>query len=219
MSATPVHHPPIADLRAAFAVVAKPGTQDWPTLADFTAFAAAGRTCGRAPLVGLPGWTCEDAARVLALVELAGRTPESDLSARLRTLYWRGDAHERRAVLRALPYLPIPQDDPGLATALVEEALRTDDPRLVAAAMGPCARTLDDDRWRQGVLKCAALGLPLGPTVAGLDERGDAELGCRLAEFATARRAAGRSVPGDVGPTVARFAAHPIPVPAAVVTT
>jgi hypothetical protein len=213
---TPIPHPPIADLRTAFAAVAKPGTHDWPTFADFTAFAAAGRTCGRAPLVGLPGWTCEDAARVLALAELARRTPESDLSAHLRTLYWRGDAHERRAVLRALPYLPIPQDDPGLATALVEEALRTDDPRLVAAAMGPCARTLDDERWRQGVLKCAALGLPLAPTVAGLDERGDAGLGRLLTEFATARRAAGRSVPPDVVPTAARFTVGAVPVPTAI---
>ncbi|WP_406279860.1 EboA domain-containing protein [Embleya sp. NBC_00896] len=127
-------HPPIADLRSAFTAAAKPGSHDWPRLADFTVFAAAGRTCGRAPLVGLPGWTCDDAARVLALAELADRTPDADLSAHLRTLYWRGDAHERRAVLRALPYLSVPERDPALATALVADALRTGDPQLVAAA-------------------------------------------------------------------------------------
>ncbi|MEU0938846.1 MULTISPECIES: EboA domain-containing protein [unclassified Embleya] len=127
-------HPPIAALRSAFTASAKPGSQDWPTLADFTAFAAAGRACGRAPLIGLPGWTCDDAARVLALAELADRTPEGDLSAHLRTLYWRGDAHERRAVLRALPYLAVTRQDPALATALVEDALRTGDPHLIAAA-------------------------------------------------------------------------------------
>ncbi|MFJ8743851.1 EboA domain-containing protein [Embleya sp. NPDC127516] len=127
-------HPPIAALRSAFTASAKPGSEDWPTLADFTAFAAAGRACGRAPLIGLPGWTCDDAARVLALAELAARTPECDLSAHLRTLYWRGDAHERRAVLRALPYLAVSERDPALAGALVEDALRTGDPQLIAAA-------------------------------------------------------------------------------------
>ncbi|GCE01911.1 EboA domain-containing protein [Embleya hyalina] len=127
-------HPPIADLRSAFTASAKPGSQDWPSLADFTVFAAAGRTCGRAPLIGLPGWTCDDAARVLALAELAARTPHHDLSAHLRTLYWRGDAHERRAVLRALPYLGVTGHDPALATSLVADALRTGDPHLIAAA-------------------------------------------------------------------------------------
>ncbi|WP_333767954.1 EboA domain-containing protein [Streptomyces sp. IBSBF 2435] len=162
-------------------------------LADFP---AAGRSCGRGPLTapGWDGWTVDEAARVVLLAG-AGAEAAADL-------YARGDRAERRAVLRALPYL-----DLGLgALPLIEDALRTNDVALVGAALGPAAAVLDIGTWRQGVLKCVFLGIPLS-AVAGLDERTDAELARMLLDFAHERVAAGRDVPADVLPLVRRFPA------------
>jgi hypothetical protein len=79
---------------------------------------------------------------------------------------------------------------------LPQDAIRTNDTRLVAAALGPYAAHLDPPAWRQAVLKCVFMGVPLS-VVDGLDERADAELAGMLASFAEERRAAGRDVPAD----------------------
>ena len=99
-------------------------------------FAAAGRRCGRAALPDAPGWTADDAARALLLAALpADRVGRP----RCETLYRYGDAAEKRAVLRALPLLPIGD----AAVPLLHDAIRTNDTRLVAAALGPYAGHLD----------------------------------------------------------------------------
>ncbi|GLW07149.1 hypothetical protein Misp01_22790 [Microtetraspora sp. NBRC 13810] len=109
-------------------------------------------------------------------------------------LYRDGDAGERLAILRALPGL----DLGPAALPLVEDALRTNDARLVAAALGPYgSRWLDDHAFRHGVLKCVFMSIPLA-SVDGLDRRFDAELARMLADHAAERRAAGREVPQDV---------------------
>lgn len=115
-------------------------------------------------------------------------------TAAMRLLYDRGDTGERLAILAALPEL----DLGAAAVPLVEDALRTNDPRLVAAALGPYGSAwLDDHAFRQGVLKCVFMSIPLA-SVAGLDRRFDAELARMLADYASERRAAGRPVPDDV---------------------
>jgi hypothetical protein len=97
-------------------------------------------------------------------------------------------------VLRGLALLPI--GDAGLP--LVRDALRTNDTRLVAAALGPYAAVhLDPPAWRHGVLKCVFMGIPLSE-VDGMDRRVDAELVRMLRSFAEERAAAGRSIPADV---------------------
>ncbi|MER7169712.1 EboA domain-containing protein [Micromonospora sp. NPDC000207] len=150
-------------------------------------FPAVGRRCGRGPLPDLPGWTADEAARALLLVALPRRHAEY-----AENLYRHGDAAERRAVLRALPLLPI-----GAAgVPLVLDAIRTNDTRLVAAALGPYAGHLDTASWRQAVLKCVFMGVPL-TVVADLDERADAELAAMLAGLAAERHAAGRAMPTD----------------------
>ncbi|MGH8869684.1 MAG: EboA domain-containing protein [Actinomycetes bacterium] len=167
-----------------------------------TLFPAVGRGLGRGPLEsslpGLHGWTVDDAGRALLLASLP-RTPQ-DVAEEARALYRYGDAAERRGVLRALGVL-----DPGAsAVDVCEDALRTNDTRLVAAALGPYARYLDDAAWRHGVLKCVFLGIPLA-AVAGLDARADAELARMLADYARERVAAGRDVPEDVWRVADRF--------------
>ncbi|MFF4876124.1 EboA domain-containing protein [Micromonospora sp. NPDC000668] len=161
-------------------------------------FPAAGRRCGRAALPDVPGWTADDAARVLLLTALPAEHGEY-----ADTLYRNGDAAERRAVLRALPLLPI-----GAAgVPLLHDAIRTNDTRLVAAALGPYARHLDPAAWRQAVLKCVFSGVPLA-VVADLDTRADGELAAMLAALAAERHAAGRELPADATALLDRLTAH-----------
>ncbi|MFJ4918833.1 EboA domain-containing protein [Streptomyces sp. NPDC088725] len=144
-------------------------------------FAAAGRHVGQ---------EYADAARVLLL-----RQADAGL-ATLTRIYQRGAAAERRAVLLALPALvPGPE-----ALPLTEDALRANDTRLVAAAVGPYAAAhLDPHAWRHAILKCLFTGVP-ADAVDSLPERarGDAELARMLGDFAAERTAAGRDVPADL---------------------
>lgn len=151
-------------------------------------FPAAARRCGRAPLPDAPGWTADEAARAVLLATL----PTDRAAERVRAVYRYGDAAEKRAVLRALPLLHI--GDGGVP--LLHDAIRTNDTRLVAAALGPYSRHLDDAAWRQAVLKCVFMGVPLA-TVHRLDERADGELGTMLDGLARERGAAGRDMPAD----------------------
>ncbi|MEU6650877.1 EboA domain-containing protein [Streptomyces sp. NPDC046900] len=140
--------------------------------------AEAGRHCGSAHA---------EAARVLIL---HGARAGTDA---LTRVYRQGTADERRAVLNALPHL-VP--GPG-ALPLVEDALRTNDTRLLAAAVGPyAARHLDAHAWRHAVLKCLFTGVSVDE-VADLARRarGDTELARMLGDFAAERTAAGRAVP------------------------
>jgi hypothetical protein len=163
-------------------------------------FPAVGRHVGREPLE--PGddeyrWTVDDAGRVLLI--LAAEDPELD------ELYRYGDAAERRGVLRSLDLLPEPADA-GLA--LVQDAVRTNDPRLLAAALGPYGLThLDDEAVGQAVLKCVFVGVPLVALAAEpLAARTTPTLSRMLAAYVRERVAAGRDVPPDVWPVID---AHP----------
>jgi len=157
-------------------------------------FPAAGRQCGRWMLTSLPGWAVDDAARVLLLTAL----PE-EASTEVASLYRYGDAAEKRAVLRALPLLPVPA---AVVTPILLDALRTNDTRLVAAALGStldrpaAARHLTAAAWRQGVLKAVFMQLPLAD-VADLDERADGEFATMLAGLVQERAAAGRAMTAD----------------------
>lgn len=161
-----------------------------------TRFPAAGRRCGRGPLdcaaPGPAGWTVDDAARALLLTALP--LSGAQLADHVAQAYRLGDAAEKRGVLRALAMV----DVGDAAVPLVRDALRSNDTRLIAAAVGPyAAEHLDEAGWRHAVLKCVFLGVPLA-TVADLTRRADAELDRMLTAFARERVAAGRAVPDDV---------------------
>ncbi|MFJ2022529.1 EboA domain-containing protein [Streptomyces sp. NPDC087897] len=144
-------------------------------------YAAAGRHCGLEH---------GDSVRSLLLTE--ARAPLTSVT----RLYDQGTAAERRAVLLTLHLL----DLGDTALPLVEDALRTNDTRLIAAAVGPYAADhLDPHAWRHAVLKCLFTEVPVA-SVARLDERarGDAELVRMLHDFAAERTAAGRPVPEDL---------------------
>ncbi|MGW1410469.1 EboA domain-containing protein [Streptomyces sp. NPDC002403] len=144
-------------------------------------YAAAGRHCGLEHA---------DSVRALLLIEARAALPA------LTRLYEQGTAAERRAVLLTLHRL----DLGPTALPLVEDALRTNDTRLVAAAVGPYAAAhLGPHNWRHAILKCLFTEVPVD-AVDGLSRRarGDAELARMLGDFAAERIAAGRSVPTDL---------------------
>ncbi|HYJ67527.1 MAG TPA: EboA domain-containing protein [Nocardioidaceae bacterium] len=146
----------------------------------------------------------EDEARVALLATLADawRDRPEQFDRELAELYRYGDADEKRAVLRALS--AIDPDQGRASLPLVDDALRTNDVRLVAAALGTYgARHLSAEAWRQGVLKCLFVGVPLA-AVANLDERADAVLARMVADYCRERTAAGRSVPTDASRVLER---------------
>ncbi|WP_327191808.1 EboA domain-containing protein [Streptomyces xinghaiensis] len=179
-----------------------------PDSAGVTGLSGAAGLTGFTDPTGLTDPT--DTARVL-LLRAARATPGT-----LDRLYHQGTAAERRAVLLALPYLP------GIGPAavpLIEDALRANDTRLIAAAVGPyAARHLGPHAWRHAVLKCLFTEVPVA-AVAGLAgrARGDAELARMLTDYARERTAAGRPVPPDLHHVLALTAAgtEPEPEPAA----
>ncbi len=172
-----------------------------------TIFPAVGRAIGRAPLHpraragDVHAWTVDAAARTLLLVALGPAA-----GGQLPLLYRHGDAAERCAVLRALAFLSV---EDAVGVPLVEDALRTNDLYLIAAALGPYALArLDDAALAQAVLKCVFVGVPLAG-VAGLQERATPALAGMLVRYAHERVAAGRAVPEEVWPLIDRFPPSP----------
>ena len=168
-------------------------------------FPAASRRCGRAPLhaedpLGLTHGTIDDAvrARLLSSITLGG----AELVDLLDDLYRHGDAGEKRGVLRALHLLEGLGDD---LLPLVEDALRTNDVRLVAGALQPYgARVLGADAYRHAVVKCVFTGVPLH-VIGNLCQRQDPELARMLVDLAHERAAAGREIPADIHAVIAAF--------------
>jgi hypothetical protein len=205
---------PPAGLPAELEAVLEPAARQWldeargkvatDPSALGTLFPAVGRKVGRSPLdradeQGLLAGTVDDVARGVLLQ--AAQWPTDELAREVELLYRHGDAAERRGVLRNLHLLSV--GERGLP--LVNDALRTNDVRLVAAALGPYATEhLDDEAFRQAVLKCAFVGVPFA-AVDGLAERADDRLARMLVSFAHERVAAGREVPADVWTVVDRF--------------
>ncbi|WP_098008443.1 EboA domain-containing protein [Streptomyces sp. sk226] len=163
-------------------------------------YAAAGRHCGQRHA---------DSVRSLLLVE--ARAPLASVT----RLYDQGTAAERRAVLLTLHLL----DLGDAALPLVEDALRANDTRLVAAAVGPyAAEHLAPHAWRHAVLKCLFTEVPVAAVARLADRaRGDTELARMLTDFAAERTAAGRPVPEDLRTALALTApaGHPAPPTAA----
>lgn len=173
-------------------------------------FPAVGRKVGRGPLDGktaiAPGaaqvtdgdedffaWTVDDAARTLLLDALGDAVLEE-----LQGLYRHGDAAEKRGVLRALPLLNIGE----AGVQIVDDGLRTNDLRLIAAALGPYAiEHLDDHAISHAALKCVFVDLPLSK-FEGLAGRTTPELSRMLGAYAHERVAAGRPISKDVWPIV-----------------
>ena len=200
------------ELTAALEARARPEGLEWlremsaAVAADPTAlrsrFPMVGRKVGREPLdpaadaADVHAWTIDDAARTLLLIA-AGAGAEGELA----ELYRYGDAAERRGILRALPYLEL--EDRGLY--LVDDAVRTNDTRLIAAALGPYATEhLPDAAYDQAVLKCVFVGVPV-TGLDGIPARVTPDGARMLGAFVHERVAAGRDVPAEVWTVIDRY--------------
>ena len=173
------------------------------------AFAFAARRVGRAPLHPEtdPGGVVHGTVVGMGVGTAVGADAEKDFADRLVLLYRQGDGAERRGVLRGLDALttlgdlgpggePTPLVAAGLE--LAADALRANDPSLVAAAVGPFgARYLDQHTWRHAILKLVFQGTSLA-AASDLERRADEELARMARDFAAERRAAGRPVPDDL---------------------
>lgn len=171
-------------------------------------FPAAARRTARGALSD-DGPRIEDAVRVELVARVAADLAPPALLDELEQLYRYGDADEKRAVLLALSCVDDPRVD---GSALLLDALRTNDVRLVAAAMGPHADRLTPHDWRHGVLKCLFVGVPL-LGVTDLAGRADAELAAMVRRYVTEREAAGRPVPDDAVLVLDLATPSPTPTP------
>jgi hypothetical protein len=177
-----------------------------------TAFALAARQVGRAapdpatpeiarlPQAGLTWpvapWGLDGLTRAGLLLHAAAALAPGELETLAEECFLQGDTRERQAVLRTLPLLP----DPGRFVPLGAEACRTSvEPVFEAIACeNPFpARHFPESSFNQMVLKAIFIGVRVG-RILGLEGRITPELRRMAADYASERRAAGRSVPDDV---------------------
>lgn len=113
------------------------------------------------------------------------------------TLYYQGDAEERRMVLKALALL----ETSSASAPLLVEAHRTNDQVIFEAAIADSdlpARVLSDDDYANAVLKAAFVDIETARMI-GIGRRATTDLSRMLLEFMTEREAAGRPVwPGSL---------------------
>ncbi|WP_437279902.1 EboA domain-containing protein [Sorangium sp. So ce375] len=179
-------------------------------------FTAAVRALGKAPLglhaderdaleaAGVAGWAewidgrgLDELGRVTMLAQVSRCLPVPELELLLRVCYEQGDGRERQALLRALPFLAEAERFVPLAV----EACRTNELPVfeaIACENPYPAACFPDLNFNQVVLKAMFMGVALA-RIVGLDRRRSSELARMAEDFASERRAAGRSVPADIG--------------------
>jgi hypothetical protein len=156
--------------------------------------ALAGGEAGRA---GGATWSRDEMMRGALLIMAAEVTAPETLQSLVDDLYHHGDNRERQAVLRVLPLLPEPERFIPLAV----EACRTSIQPLfeaIACENPYPAAHFPEPSFNQMVLKALFTGVALR-RVLGLAGRITPELARMAADYASERRAAGRSVPADIG--------------------
>jgi hypothetical protein len=178
------------------------------------AYAAAGARAGRAPLnldgseqgrlaaaaSGLRGerWTVDDAARAVLLgARRLGNRVGADFVADALACFEQGDSREQQSWLRVVAAWPEAAE--FLPAAI--DACRTNILPLfesVACENPYPARYFPDLNFNQMVLKALFNAVPVA-RIVGLDRRRNPELARMANDYAAERRAAGRSVPPDLG--------------------
>jgi hypothetical protein len=110
--------------------------------------------------------------------------------------YSQGDNRERQAVLRALPLLPMPERYVAIAVEACRSSIQ---PLFEAIACeNPYPAThFPELNFNQMVLKALFIGVAV-ERIIGLDARVTPELVRMAEDYASERKAAGRSVPSDI---------------------
>ena len=149
------------------------------------------------PGIDLTRWSRSDAARALLLFDWIRRTPGPDVVPGLASCYEQGDAAEQTSWLRVLPLLPEPQR--WLPWAI--DACRTNIQPLfqaIACENPYPAAHFPERNFNQMILKALFNNVALA-RVVGHAARRNAELARMASDYADERRAAGRTIPADIG--------------------
>jgi hypothetical protein len=149
------------------------------------------------PGLDVSTWNHTDAARALLLLSRASALGPDACADAATACFEQGDAAEQRSWLLALAMLP----SPSQFTPLAIDACRTNiQPVFQALACEnpfPAAH-FPERNFNQMVLKALFNEVALA-RIVGLSGRLNSELARMAGDYAAERRAAGRSVPGDIG--------------------
>lgn len=168
-----------------------------------TAFAAAGRRLGTAPLpllgeepalsLALDGRGQDEAARAALLLARLGTRGDDAL---VKDLFYKGGAREKAAVLRALPLATRPDRFLEVAVEAVRSSVQTIFEAIACENPYP-ADHFSDEAFNQLVLKALFTEARVA-RIVGLSRRAGPELARMVQGYADERRAAGRKVPEDL---------------------
>ena len=153
------------------------------------------RVCALDADLSLADWTTDVAARAALLLGLADNSPAQFADIAL-TCYEHGDARAQQGWLRALPMLPQPQR--FLPTAL--DACRSTNAQLfeaIACENPYPARYFTERNFNQLVMTALDGGVELS-RIVGVSRRSNPDLVRMVGDYASERKAAGRSAPPDI---------------------
>lgn len=141
-------------------------------------------------------WSLRDFGRATIVLAACDALPAEAVVAFVEPLVRRGEIGEQVSLLRMAPLLPEPERfvpvmvDACRSNSLdVFEAIACDNPFV--------AEFFPDNNYNQVVLKALFMDVAVG-RIAGLPARVGPELARMATDYADERRAAGRSIPGDV---------------------
>ena len=148
------------------------------------------------PDVQFDYWTLEDAGRAALLLSSATASPDSFVRA-ATDCYDHGDSAEQQSWLKSTALLPEPEQ---LLPSVIDACRTNILPLFEAVACeNPFpARHFPERNFNQMVLKALFNKVALS-RIAGLAGRRNADLTRMAADYASERRAAGRTVPSDIG--------------------
>jgi hypothetical protein len=187
------------------------------TLADLQRiYTDASRRLGERPLPGgspatephLEAWTLEDAGRLAFLLARHDALGPDRFSGEATACFEQGDSREQRSWLRGVGFLP----DSKQYLPLVIDACRTNILPIfeaVACENAYPARYFPERNFNQLVLKALFNSVALA-RIQGLAARRNPELARMATDYAAERRAAGRSIPADIGLATAAPAAEAV---------
>jgi hypothetical protein len=142
-------------------------------------------------------WTTDDVARAALLLSAAARLSADAFADAAAACYERGDAREQQSWLRAVSLLP----DPARFLRLTIDACRTNIIPVfeaIACENPYPSRYFPERNFNQMVLKSLFNSIAL-TRIVGLPRRLNSELSRMASDYAAERRAAGRTVPADIG--------------------
>ncbi|AKT37766.1 EboA domain-containing protein [Chondromyces crocatus] len=144
----------------------------------------------------IDGWPLDQLGRAAMLAVVSSRLAPSEIERLLGDVHRQGETRERQALLRALPFLVMPQR----FVALAVDACRSNERPVfeaIACENPYPAENFQEIQFNQLVLKALAFGIAL-ERIIGLERRRSVELMRMASDYAGELRASGRTVPTDM---------------------